>query len=186
MACCFPAHKFRHPIPRVVSRLRLGRVHGRVGTVTTTGVRLRRRLTGTRRPIRMRSARRIIVASAGVTPHAMFFGVNSSGLSPRRRVGLSCLTDGVGRSPGTACAVGKCTSSTANAPTFGRGLDLRHTRIIGSLLIGGCNVSTSELGITTNNNISGFNRPVLGHMMLIRSTRWSCGFDVQQFFIVTY
>lgn len=173
LACHFPTHKFTHPVPRVVSRVRLTGVHHRVGSVTTTGRSLRRRLISTRgRPI-TRITRRMIIASTGVTPHAMFFAVKSSRLSPHRRVGLSCLTTGVGRFPSARCAMCKCTSSTANAPTFGGRLDRGHTRTIIGTLIGGCKMSSDHLGISTNNNISGFNGPVcLGQIMLMRSIGW--------------
>lgn len=171
LACHFPTHKFHHPVPRLVSRMRLTTVRTRLTRVKTTGRRLRGTLITTRgRPITRIARARIVIPSPSVTPHAMFFGVNSTRISPHRTVGLSCLTSRVGRFPGTACAMGKCTSSTANAPTFGGRLDLGHTRTIISMLMGRCKVPTSHLGISTNNNISGFKRPVLGHIMLIGST----------------
>lgn len=172
LACHFPGHKFRHPFPRVVSRLRLEGVHRRVGTVTTTGLALRRRLRRTRDRPAARIMRRRIVMSTGVTPHAMFFGVNSTRVSPHRTVGLSCLTRRVGGFPSAGCIMGKCTSSTANAPDFGGRLDVGHTRTIIGMLIGRCNVSTGHLDISNGNNMSGFKRPVLGHIMLIGSGGW--------------
>lgn len=101
---------------------------------------------------------RAIVRGTGALRSVMAFHRNDSGISISRLPGIRQVTSCVGERPRSGIIVGKCSSPRKDV-RIGREVTYTHTRSIGSVLVGGCQVTTSHVATRKRNVKSVFSRP---------------------------